>query len=128
MINLARQKYPPNSHPNLSFQVMDANNLAFDGCFDLVFSNAMLHWVKHHPPVIEALYESLRLGGKILLRRVGKGDAAGMLAVIDCIKDSNRWLRYFAGFEFPYTFPGVDDYQALLKTVGFSIHRLELVP
>lgn len=107
---------------------MDASDLAFDGCFDLVFSNAGLHWVKHHPPVIDGLYKSLRVDGKILLRMGGKGDATGMLAMIDSIKDSNRWSRYFAGFEFPCTFPGVDDYQALLKTAGFRSIGSNLFP
>ena len=33
---------------NLSFRVEDINNLDFKNEFDLVFSNAALHWVKNH--------------------------------------------------------------------------------
>ncbi len=128
MIELATEKYSPNQHPNLSFQVMDAGGLSFENCFDLVFSNAALHWVKNHQPVIGGLYKSLRVGGKILLRMGGKGDAAGIISVMDDIRASHKWAQYFAGFEFPFTFLGVNDYQVLLNDAGFSIIRVELIP
>ncbi len=86
MIALAKNKYSINEHPNLSFQVMDASELTFESCFDLVFSNAVLHWVKNHKPVIEGLYKSLKAGGKILLRMGGKGDAEGILSVMGELK------------------------------------------
>jgi Methyltransferase domain. len=47
---------------------MDASDLSFEDCFDMVFSNAVLHWVKNHEPVVKGLYKSLRIGGKIFLR------------------------------------------------------------
>lgn len=128
MIELAKESYPQNRHPDLSFQVMDASDLSFEGCFDVVFSNAVLHWVKNHKPVIEGLYKSLRSGGKILLRMGGKGDAEGILSVINDVKSSAKWAQYFTGFEFPFTFPGVEEYQMLLKDSGFSINRVELIP
>ncbi len=128
MIDLAKEKYPQNQQPNLSFQVMDASDLSFSSCFNVVFSNAALHWVKHHKPVVEGLYKSLRVGGKILLRMGGKGDAEGILSIMDDLKTSNKWAQYFTEFEFPFTFLGVDDYQALLKESGFSINRVELIP
>ena len=128
MIELAKEKYSQNQHPNLSFQVMDASDLSFEGCFDVVFSNAVLHWVKNHQPVIESLYKSLKVGGKILLRMGGKGDAEGILSVMDELKASNKWAQYFTEFEFPFTFQGDDDYQVLLKEAGFSITRVELIP
>jgi trans-aconitate 2-methyltransferase len=128
MIDLAQEKYPQDRHPNLSFQVMDASNLSFGECFDLVFSNAVLHWVKDHKPVLDRLYKSLRVGGKILLRMGGKGDAEGILSIMNAVKASTQWAPYFTEFEFPYTFLGIDDYQVLLKESGFSINRVELIP
>lgn len=128
MIDLAKKKYSQNKHPNLSFQVMDASDLLFEECFDVVFSNAVLHWVKNHKPVIEGLYKSLRVGGKIILRMGGKGDAEGILSIINDVKASNKWAQYFTEFEFPYSFLGIDEYQVLLKESGFSINRVELIP
>lgn len=88
----------------------------------------MLHWVRNHQPVVKGLYKSLKTGGKILLRMGGQGDAAGILAVMDDLKASNKWAQYFADFEFPFTFMGVDAYQRLLNDAGFSIKRVELIP
>jgi trans-aconitate methyltransferase len=128
MIELAQTKYPPNQHPNLIFQVMDASHLSFADCFDLAFSNAVLHWVKNHQPVVAGLYKSLKTGGKILLRMGGKGDAKGIILVMNEVRASHKWAQYFTNFEFPFTFSGVDDYHKLLKEVGFSIIRVELIP
>lgn len=128
MIALAQAKYSQNGHPNLSFQVMDASHLSFENCFDVVFSNAVLHWVKNHQSVVEGLYKSLRIGGKILLRMGGQGDAKGILSIMDEMRTSNKWTQYFYEFEFPFTFLGVDEYQVFLNETGFSIKRVELIP
>lgn len=128
MIELAQEKYPLNLHPNLSFQVMDASLLTFENRFDVVFSNAVLHWVKNHQLVIQGLYKSLRVGGKILLSMGGKGGAEGIVSVMDEVRTSNKWARYFTDFEFPFTFMGIDDYHTLLNDAGFSIVRVELIP
>lgn len=127
MIALAKRRYPARQHRNLSFRVMDARNLSFAACFDVIFSNAVLHWIQQHQPVIEGLYRSLKSGGKILLRMGGQGDAAGMKAAIDRVKDSPQWTEYFSDFEFPYTFAGVDDYRVMLEAAGFTVKRLELL-
>lgn len=127
MIALAQGRYPDQQYPNLSFRVMDAGNLSFTECFDVVFSNAVLHWVKQHQPVIDGLYRSLKTGGKMLLRMGGQGDAAAMRMAIDRVKDSAPWSRYFIGFEFPYTFSAVDEYRVMLDAAGFTVKRLELV-
>ncbi len=128
MIELAQEKYPPNLYPNLSFQVMDASDLQFEKQFDLVFSNAVLHWLKNHQPVIAGLRQSLKSSGKILLRMGGKGDAKEIIALMDEIRAQSQWAQYFDGFKFPFTFLGVEDYHALLKNAGLSCIRVELIP
>jgi trans-aconitate 2-methyltransferase len=127
MIDLAYQNYS-NSPSNLSFQVMDARHLIFENCFDIAFSNAVLHWVENHQPVIEGLYKSLRKDGKILLRMGGKGDAQEIIAVMNSVSQSDKWAQYFTDFTFPFTFLGIDDYHTLLNGAGFSIIRVELIP
>lgn len=128
MIRLAKVKYPDNKFPNLSFQVMDATQLTFESDYDLIFSNAVLHWVSDHKSVLEGLYKSLNVGGKILLRMGGKGDAQGMIAAMNIVKNAEQWARYFKGFKFPYTFLGIEEYQVLLDDAGFTPIRIELLP
>jgi trans-aconitate methyltransferase len=81
MIELASERYPLTQYTNLSFQEMDARNLNFDECFNLIFSNAALHWVKEQKPVIEGMYKGLKQGGKILLQMGGKGTIRNSIRV-----------------------------------------------
>lgn len=128
MIELATARYSSTAHSNLSFQVMDASALSFDACFDTVFSNAALHWVKNHRPVIAGVFRSLRPGGKILLQMGGEGNAAEILEVLTEIQLLPEWCKYFKNYEFPYGFLGVEDYQALLLEAGFIVNRVQLIP
>ncbi|MEJ2544020.1 MAG: methyltransferase domain-containing protein, partial [Calditrichaceae bacterium] len=53
MIKLAQTNFPKTQYPNLSFKIGDARSFAFSNQFDLVFSNAVLHWVIDHRPVLK---------------------------------------------------------------------------
>ena len=128
MIALASKRYPPKDYPNLSFQQMDAGNLLFHECFDLIFSNAALHWVKNQKPVIEGFFKGLRQKGKILLQLGGKGNAAEIISVLSGMQTDPEWKSYFEKFDFPYFFPGTDEYESILLKTGFKINRLELIP
>jgi trans-aconitate methyltransferase len=55
MIELARQRFPSKAHPNLSFVLKDAREIDFQSEFDLIFSNACLHWVTDHFPVLQRI-------------------------------------------------------------------------
>ncbi len=128
MIDLATDKYPHSKYPNLSFKVMDASSLSFEERFDMVFSNAVLHWVKNHKPVVEGIYKSLKNGGKMLLQMGGKGNAGYILSVLEEVQSYSEWQPYFKNFEFPYGFFGTEEYEELLLDSGFNINRIELIP
>jgi trans-aconitate 2-methyltransferase len=91
MIRLATKRYPTSVYANLSFKVMDASNLTFEGCFDVIFSNAALHWVKNHKPLVEGLYKYLKPGGKILLQMGGRGNARHIVSVLTEIQSLPAW-------------------------------------
>ncbi len=82
MIKLAKDRHFEAIFPNLSFQEMDAVNLNFNDRFDLIFSNAVLHWVKDHKAVIKGMFKSLKKGGRVILQMGGKGHAAGIVDVL----------------------------------------------
>lgn len=128
MIALAQHRYPRIDFPNMSFSLGDARALKMDKQYDAVFSNAALHWVKNHEPVVQGLFRCLRPGGRILLQMGGAGNAADILSIADNISQSDKWRSFFDGFEFPYGFLGVDDYRQLLRSAGFMEKRVELIP
>jgi trans-aconitate 2-methyltransferase len=51
-------------HPDLRFEQADASRLTFRDEFDVVFSNAALHWIIDHGPVLRGIAAALKPGGK----------------------------------------------------------------
>lgn len=127
MISLARERFSPNQYPNLSFLVMDATRLAFRSTFNVVFSNAVLHWVEDHLAVLGGVWRALRPGGRALLQMGGSGNAAGVLTVLEKLTDRQPWRAYFQDFRFPYHFYGPDDYERWLAQVGLTPQYIKLI-
>jgi len=59
MLEAARDKCPP----NMAVQQLDITDLEFEPEFDVVFSNAALHWEVDHRSVLRGIAASLRPGG-----------------------------------------------------------------
>ncbi len=128
MIELAQKRYPTAKFPNLTFQLADARDLPFNQQFEIVFSNAALHWVRDHGPVLDRIHKSLCPEGRILLQMGGRGNVASIISVLNEMKKIPRWQPYFSGFEFPYGFHDAGDYKKWLKQAGFHSIRAELIP
>ena len=128
MIAYARQKYPASEYSNLTFNCMDARALDFDTEFELVFSNATLHWVDNHRAFLEGTNSALKDSGRLIISCGGKDNAAQVLATFAKLIERDAWQSYFTEFSNPYFFKGTKDYQTWLEQTGFAIARLELVP
>ena len=128
MVSYAQKRYPQSQYPNLTFACVDARSLEFDTEFDLVFSNATLHWVDNHQAFLKGAKQALKNRGRLIISCGGKGNAAQILATFAKLTASDRWDNYFQDFKNPYFFYGIEDYQTWLAQFGFAINRLELVP
>ncbi len=130
MIALARERYPQGRFGNLRFAVMDARRLGLKASFDVVFSNAALHWVIDHRPVLAGIQAALKPGGRVLIQMGGRGNAADVVAVIEEIMATAQWQSCFEDFAFPYGFYGPEEYRPWLAEAGFdeSSIRLSLIP
>ncbi len=123
----ARAHYPPERHPNLRFEQMDAQDLSCDGPFDLIFSNAVLHWVKDHPAFLRGCHRLLKPGGRLVISCGGAGNAAEVNTATERLMQQERWIGYFSGYTRPYYFYSPDDYRSWLPEAGLAANRLELV-
>ena len=121
MIQLATDRHPVDLYSNLSFQEMDAKNLDFNDRFDLIFSNAVLHWVSDQKTVVKGMYKSLKQGGRVLIQMGGKGNAAEIVNVLSELQTEKKWHSYFNEFNFPFYFPGTNEYETLLIDCGFKL-------
>jgi trans-aconitate 2-methyltransferase len=128
MIRFAKKQFPSRLYPNLSFVCMDARNLAFTEEFDVAFSNAALHWITDHRPVLAGIACALCSGGMLVIQMGGKGNADQVFSVLDTLVEKKRWRRYFEKFSFKYGFFGTEEYRRWLEDAGLEPVRVELIP
>jgi trans-aconitate 2-methyltransferase len=127
MISLAREKYANSQYSNLFFQQMDAKEIHLEQQFDIVFSNAVLHWIEDHLTVLQKVNQHLKPKGKILWQMGGKDNTKNLLAVIDRLMQQPPWQKYFLDFVSPYHFYDINDYDLWLDRTGFQAIRIELI-
>jgi trans-aconitate methyltransferase len=128
MIKLAQQTYARDAFPNLQFQQEDATRLSFENKFNIVFSNATLHWILDHRPVLCGIFASLRHGGKVLLQMGGCGNAGEVMDALTRIIKKEEWRKFFDGFSFSYGFYSPDEYRVWLREAELVARRVELIP
>lgn len=128
MISLAQQNLARSNCRNVQFSLMDATALTFEKQFDVVFSNAALHWTQKHLAVLAGIKKSLKPSGRLLLQMGGQGNARDIISILEQMMALVSWRKYFQDFAFPYGFYGVKEYEAWLQQVGLLPIRVELLP
>jgi len=113
--------------PNLEFRCADARSLHLDRSFDIVFSNASLHWVDDWQAVFKNLARCLRTGGRLIVSCGGKGNADEVLHAAERICATAPWRQYFRDFNFAWHFHDDVSADRLLRQAGFVPDRVELV-
>lgn len=107
-------------HKNLSFIHMDINLIDFSNEFDVIFSNAALHWVKDHKKLLENTYAALKPSGIIAWNFAGEGNCSNFYAVMREKIKSDKYKQYFTDFEWPWFMPSKSEYERLSENIGFS--------
>lgn len=109
----------------LDARVVDACRLPFDGEFDAVFSNAVLHWIKDADAVLAGVFRSLKPGGRFVAEMGGNGNVATVRDAIHA-ELTERGVDPLALD--PWYFPTVDDYRRRLEATGFVVTTIERFP
>lgn len=113
MIALARKDYP-----ELEFLSGDACTFSLDEKADLVFSNAVLHWIdpENQDAMLSNVYANLRDGGEFVFEMGGKGCAEAVHSALECLfarrNRKYRRLQYF---------PSIGEYSSRLEKAGFKV-------
>jgi trans-aconitate methyltransferase len=110
MIDVARRK----QGRNLRFLLMDINELSFVEEFDAVFSNATLHWIKDHEPLLQNVRRALRPGGVLRFDFAGDGNCSHFFQVIREAMSLEEFSSYFSGFQWPWYMPPLGEYETLV--------------
>jgi trans-aconitate 2-methyltransferase len=128
MIEFASKTFPAIKNPNLEFHVMDARKIQFVRKFDLVFSNAALHWVDDHQAFLRGAASVLRPGGRLVVSCGGKGNAHDVFLALRPEMRLKRWREFFRKMEAPYFFHSPEEYKKWLPRFGFKTKSIKLAP
>lgn len=112
------------SNERLRFQCLDIDQIDFDREFDLVFSNATLHWIKDHRRLLNNVSRALRPCGICRLNFAAEGNCSTFNGVVRELIREPRYERSFESFEWPWFMPRLDEYEQLFTGADYSEHRV----
>lgn len=128
MIRFARKQFRPAQIPNLKFEIADARKFRFAAPFDLIFSNAALHWVDDHQAFLRRAAAALKPGGRLVVSCGGKGNAHDVFLALRPEMRLARWREFFRRMSAPYFFYAPEDYEKWLPRFGFQTRSIKLAP
>lgn len=103
----------PKEQHNLKFILMDIDAIEFTEEFDLVYSNATLHWVKDHKRLLKNIFICLRKGGLVRINFAADGNCSHFFKVIRKAMTQRKFSPYFKDFVWPWYMPSIDEYKRL---------------
>lgn len=104
---------------NLGFIQMDINDMDFEERFDIIYSNAALHWVKDHPLLLKNSLRALKRGGRIYWNFAGNGTCAAFNSLMRAIIAEPAYEVYFTDFEWPWVMLSGAEYGRSAAEAGF---------
>lgn len=101
----------------------DAHDPFGASCYDAVFSNAALHWMRAPETVIANVYKALRPGGRFVAEQGGFGNVAAIVTALNAALEA-------AGFNAvsPWDFPSPTLQKQRLTRAGFEVVTIALIP
>lgn len=111
---------------NLEFVEANATDLRVPGPFDLVFSNAALHWVSDHRAFLRGAAKALRPGGRLMVSCGGQGNAADFFAAVRSEMRRVAWREFFRKMKPCYFFHSTEEYHTWLPATGFHPEVIRL--
>jgi trans-aconitate methyltransferase len=107
----------------LDARLINGEALSFHEEFDVVFSNAALHWMKQKEKVIDGVHRALKPGGRFVAEMGGKGN-------IEIFEKACRAALAKRGLlekvPEPNYYPAAEEYNELLIKHGFKVEFINL--
>lgn len=96
------------------------------GAFDIIFSNAALHWIPDHPALLERLSRALTPGGQLAFQVPAQHDTASHL-VADELEDVEPFRSALGGWHRTVSVLRPEEYARLLYRYGFGNPEVRLI-
>lgn len=103
-------------NPQLSFSVADAACLPYENFFDIIFSNAVFHWIADQNALLDSVFNALKPGGILLCEFGGERNTE---QIFNAFRE--EFSKFGQVFENPFYYPSAKEYRKLLLKHGFEI-------
>ncbi len=107
-------------YPNVRFELKDINEITYENHFDLIFSNAALHWVLEHKKLLNDTFQALKNGGAMRFNFAGEGNCSFFYKVIRRALEEPHFKPYFLEFSWPWYMPSPETYKVVASESEFS--------
>lgn len=115
----ARQKEARISEEQLNFFQKDGTSLSYTNAYNMVFSNATLHWMVDAEGMYRRLYQALVPGGVLTVHQGGFRSYHGLHeAVLEAISSCGL-DQYYVDWTYPVYYPTATELENLLDKTGF---------
>lgn len=121
MIETARRHKADNLH----FVHEDVQVMEYQNEFDVLFSNAALHWILDQTDFLRRAFRALKAGGVILWDFAGEGNCTQFFEVVQETIELPRYRKWFDGFAWPWFMPSKETYAAMLFQAGFAAIEID---
>lgn len=105
---------------NVIFIKSDLSTVELPEPVDIIFSNAVIHWIKDHYNLFSNFLKLLKKSGEILIQCGGKGNLGTIQPILDLTRKSNAFKGYFQDWEDPWNFASAEETYSMMERVGFK--------
>jgi trans-aconitate 2-methyltransferase len=123
MLESARASSPP---AGLQFSIGDVRDFTGPGEYDLIFSNAVFHWVEDHEQLVSRLAAALRPRGQLAFQIPASHDDPSH-TVAEALTKVEPFARAFDGWHRPQPVLTPEAYARLLHRTGFTDPSVHLI-
>lgn len=96
-----------------------------DHAFDVVFSNAALHWVRGQDEMLSQVHRVLRPGGRFVAEFGGHGNIAALRIAFAAVLSRHGFASLGDRGNF---YPTDVEYKGMLETHGFTVKQIAIIP
>ncbi len=114
MIQKAKSKYP-----NLEFSICDACTIPFTNEFDVIFSNAVFHWIPNQEELHRSIYSALKSGGILICEFGGYKNIEKISSAF-----GKAIKQYGDNYDSPFYFPKIEEHTKVVENCGFEIEKI----
>lgn len=104
---------------SIIFFVQDAMALAEKACYDLIFSNATLHWIPDQEGIYRRMLEALMPGGRLAVHQGGQGTYRELHQMARRAGENVGLGEKLKDWQFPAQYPSEEAMRALLEKLGY---------